>query len=146
MTLRPHTIVSALGARHRHKVVGRGNASGHGTYSGRGGKGQTARSGGTRGLRMKGFKDLMQSTPKLPGFKSFAVKPAPVRLKDLESKFDAGAEVTLQALKDKKIISINTKAAKILNTGELNKKLSVVGIACSAGAKEKIEKAGGSIK
>ena len=98
-----HTIKSASGSRRSTKKRGRGNASGHGNYSGRGGKGQTARSGGQRGLRLKAIKRLVQSTPKLRGFKSIAVKSAEVYLDVLEKNFENGAEVTLPILKEKKL-------------------------------------------
>lgn len=146
MTLQPHNIKPVKGSRHRAKTVGRGNASGHGTYSTRGGKGQTARSGGSHGLKVKGFKRIMQSTPKLPGFRSLNTKPAEVRLNDLEKKFQANEIVNLATLKERKIVGKNFATAKIILKGELTKKLSVEGVACTVGAKNAIEKAGGSIK
>jgi len=87
--LQPHTLKPAHGAKHSPKRVGRGNASGHGTSSTRGGKGQTARSGGSRGLARLGFRRLMQSTPKLRGFKSLNDKPIVVYISDLEKYFDS---------------------------------------------------------
>lgn len=146
MTLAIHNLRPSRGAKHAKKKIGRGNASGHGTSSTRGGKGQTARSGGSRGLRMKGFKFLLQSTPKLGGFKSLATKPTEVRLSDLEKKFSEGEVVNVASLKAKKLIGVNDKAAKILNTGELKKKLVIEGVKCTAKAKELIEKVGGSVK
>jgi len=146
MTLSIHTIKASVGSRRSTKKRGRGNASGHGNYSGRGGKGQTARSGGQRGLRLKAFKDLFQSTPKLRGFKSLQARDHTVRLSDLEKVFQAGDQVTLATLKEKNIVGKNAKTAKIIDTGELKKKLSITGIKCSAGAKAKIEKVGGEIK
>lgn len=146
MTLQPNTIKSSPGSRRHRKMRGRGNASGHGNYSGHGGKGQTARSGGGAGLRLKAFRRLMQSTPKLGGFKSLAVKPAEVNLSDLEKVFTAKSEVTLESLKSSGLVKNSARAAKILNTGELKKALTVSGVACTAGAKAAIEKAGGSVK
>lgn len=146
MTLHPHTIKPAKGARHSKKKVGRGNASGHGNYSGHGGKGQTARSGGNAGLKLKGFKFQMQSTPKLRGFKSLNVKPVEVLLSDLEKSFGVGETVTLKSLAEKGIISKNALAAKILNTGELTKKLTIEGIKLTKSAVEKVKAAGGDIK
>jgi len=146
MSLQPNTIKSASGSRRHRKMRGRGNASGHGNYSGHGGKGQTARSGGSRGLRLKAFRRLMQSTPKLGGFRSLNTKPTEVMLKDLDKKFSAGAVVNLQSLKESGLIKDAAKAAKILNTGELTKALTIEGIACTKVAKEKIEKAGGGVK
>lgn len=144
--LQPHTIKPAHGATHRSKVVGRGNASGHGTTAGRGGKGQTARSGGSRGLKLKAFKQFMQSVPKLRGFHSIATKPAEVYLSDLEQKFSAGDTITVAALKAKNLVGANVKAAKVVGTGELKKKLIVKGLLTTTGAAEKILAAGGTIE
>lgn len=146
MKLAIHTLKASKGSRHTAKKLGRGNASGHGNYSGHGGKGQTARSGGSRGLKLKGFKRLMQSTPKLRGFTSIATKPAEVFLSDLEKHFAAGEVVTLATLKEKNVLPASVKAAKVVSTGELKKKLTVEGIKATAGAKAAIEKAGGEVK
>ena len=146
MTLSIHTLKPARGAKHRVKRVGRGNASGHGTSSTRGGKGQTARSGGSRGLQMKGFKFLLQSTPKLRGFKSPRVKPSEVYLSEIETNFDSGATVDIAALQTKGIISKNARTAKIVSTGELTKKVVVSGLSFSKGAEAKIKAVGGEIK
>ena len=146
MVLQVHTIKPAKGARHKKKLVGRGNASGHGNYSGHGGKGQTARSGGTRGLRLKSFKFLLQSTPKLRGFKSFAAKPAEIYLSELDKHFESGAVVNLSTLKEKKLVRTGVKSVKILSTGEITKSVTVEGVACTKQAAEKIKAAGGTIK
>ncbi|MBI5729413.1 MAG: 50S ribosomal protein L15 [Candidatus Magasanikbacteria bacterium] len=146
MTLAIHNLKPARGSRHRVKRIGRGNASGHGTSSTRGGKGQTARSGGSRGLQMKGFKFLLQSTPKLRGFKSPRVKPSEVYLSDLEKHFEAGATVDLAALQGKQIISKNARTAKIVSTGDITKKFTVTGLTFSKGAETKIKAAGGEVK
>jgi len=146
MTLAVHKIKAAHGSRHKAKKVGRGNASGHGNYSGHGGKGQTARSGGGAGLRLKGFRRLMQSSPKLRGFKSIAVKPEEIYLSDLEQNFEANSTVNLATLKEKNLISDNAKAAKVIGSGELKKKLILEGIKTTASAKASIEKAQGEVK
>ena len=144
--LQPHNLKPAAGAKHRTKIVGRGNASGHGTSSTRGGKGQTARSGGTRGLWKKGFKQLLQSVPKLGGFKSMNTKPAEIYLDGLEKKFTAGETVDFKALQTKGLVSKNVKAAKIVSTGSLTIKLVISGVACTKGAAEKIKAVGGEVK
>lgn len=146
MSLHVHTIQPAKGSKRGRKVLGRGNASGHGAYSTRGGKGQTARSGGSRGTARRGFKFQLQSTPKLRGFTSLNTKPAEVYLSDLETSFQDGDNVTLSSLKEKKLISVNAKAAKILSTGDIAKKLVVEGVACTVGAAAKIKAAGGEVK
>ncbi len=144
--LHEHTIRPARGAKHSPKRVGRGNASGHGTSSTRGGKGQTARSGGSRGLQLKGFRTQLLATPKLRGFKSGIQKPAEVELFKLEKHFSSGDTVTLALLKEKNIISATAKAAKVLNTGTLTKKLILEGVTGTAGALEKVKAAGGEVK
>jgi len=146
MVLAIHTMKSAHGSRRGVKRRGRGNASGHGNYSCRGGKGQTARSGGQRGLRLKAFKNLMQQTPKLRGFKSMYKKPMVVRLVDLDKNFTTGAEITLAVLKEKRVVGKNIECVKIVNTGEITKVINIVGIKVTAEAKAKIEKVGGSVK
>jgi large subunit ribosomal protein L15 len=143
--LQVHTISAARGAKHRTKRIGRGNASGHGTSSTRGGKGQTARSGGSRGLKNLGFRRLMQSAPKLRGFKSLQTRPVTVYLTDLEKHFAIGDTVDLATLKTKKIVSLNIATVKLVDSGTLTKKLIVV-IPCSKGAVEKIKAVGGEVK
>jgi large subunit ribosomal protein L15 len=146
MQLQVHTIKPARGSKHSKKRIGRGNASGHGTYSTRGGKGQTARSGGSRGLQIKAFKRLMQSTPKLRGFRSLAEKPVEVYLKDLEKEYKAGETVDLGTLKEKGLVSCNAKSAKIVSKGDLTKKLLIVGIKATQPVANKIKSLGGEIK
>ncbi len=144
--LQVHTIKAARGAKHSPKRVGRGNASGHGTSATRGGKGQTARSGGSRGLKLKAFKMQMQSTPKLRGFTSLATKAAEVYLSDLETHFNAGDVVTIAMLKEKNLVNSTAKAAKVVTTGTLTKKISLSGIKATKGAVVKIKAAGGEVK
>ncbi len=143
--LQVHTIKAAYGAKHRVKRVGRGNASGHGTMSTRGGKGQTARSGGSRGLAQKGFRRLMQSAPKLRGFKALNSGPVEVYLMDLEKHFAAGETVDLKSLIEKHLLSINDTSAKLVLKGDLTKKL-IVAIPCTKGAAEKVKAVGGEVK
>lgn len=146
MTLAIHNLKPARGAKRPAKRVGRGNASGHGTYSTRGGKGQTARSGGSHRLRLKAFKRLMQSTPKLPGFKSLRRRPAEITTGQLEKVFSAGETVSLASLKEKGLAGREARAARLIFNGELKKKLTLDGLLISAGAAEAVKKAGGEIK
>ena len=146
MSIHVHTIQPAKGSKHVRKTLGRGNASGHGTFSTRGGKGQTARSGGSQGTRRRGFKFQLQSTPKLRGFTSLKDKPAEVYLSDLDKSFQDSEIVNLASLKEKKLVSSRAKAAKILSTGDITKKLVVEGVASTAGAALKIKAVGGEIK
>jgi len=141
-----HTIKPAAGSKHAPKKVGRGNASGHGTTACRGGKGQTARSGGSRGLHLKAFKSLMQSTPKLGGFHSLKTKPVALKLSVLEKKYQSGETVNLESLKKLKIIGVNVKSVKIIDGGELTKKLVIDGLKTTKSVAEKIKSLGGEIK
>jgi large subunit ribosomal protein L15 len=140
--------------RKERKRIGRGLGSGKGRYSGRGIKGQKARSGshklpaGFEGGQMP----LDMRLGKLRGNTSADARPVgpfrtftqPVNLRDLEQRFDAGDEVTLEALLDKGLIRNLRIDVKILGTGELTKKLSVTAHGFSASAREKIEAAGGT--
>jgi large subunit ribosomal protein L15 len=141
--------------RRARKRVGRGLGSGKGRYSGRGIKGQKARSGshtmrpGFEGGQMPLYmrlgkqrgpysKDAMPMGP----HRTFTV---PVNLTALEQKFEDGDEVTLEALVERGVIKNTRTDVKILGHGELTKKLAVTAHAFSASAREKIEKAGGTV-
>ncbi len=131
------------GSKFATKRIGRGIGSGTGKTSGKGHKGQNARSGG--GVR-PGFEGgqmpLYRRLPKR-GFKNiFAKKYVTVNVEVLE-KFENGTEVTADALKEAGIISKKLDGVKILGRGELTKKLDVKVAGFTASAKEKIEKAGG---
>jgi len=146
MKLAIHTIKSTRGSKHAHKQVGRGNASGHGNYSGKGNKGQRSRSGGRSGLKVMSFKRLMQSAPKLRGFKSLSKKPAEIYTGNLDKMFSEGEVINLAILKEKNLIPNTAKTVKVVLSGEIKKKLVFEGIKYTAGAKAAIEKAGGEIK
>lgn len=135
----------AKGARKHSPRVGRGNASGHGTYSGRGGKGQRARSGSRAGLKRLGFKQTLQRIPKTGGFRSIRVKPAVVTLEQLQKSFDEGAVVSPEKIFKKGLVEGIRAGVKIVATGTLKKKLTVRECKVTAGAKAAIEAAGGSV-
>ncbi len=142
-------------ARKDRKRIGRGLGSGKGRYSGRGLKGQKSRSGshkmpaGFEGGQMP----IDMRLPKLRGNTSADAMPIgpfrtysqPVNLRDLEERFDAGAEVTPETLKEKRLIRKVSVDVKVLGVGELSKALSVSAHGFSKTAKKKIEKAGGSV-
>ncbi len=133
----------AAGSKFSSKRVGRGIGSGTGKTSGKGHKGQNARSGG--GVR-PGFEGgqmpLYRRLPKR-GFKNiFAKQYVSINVEALEQLED-GTEVTAELLKEKGIISKTLDGVKILGRGELTKKLNVKVAKYSESAKEKIEKAGG---
>jgi len=145
MAINLSNLKPAAGARRSKKRVGRGNASGHGTYSTRGMKGQRARSGSRKGLKLKGLKARLQKIPKLRGFNSPYAKASVVALKDLEKLFSDGAQVNLAQLKKIGLVERSSPKAKILGTGKLTKKMTVQDCLVSAPAKEAIEKAGGKV-
>ncbi len=126
------------------KRVGRGTSSGNGKTSGRGQKGQNARSGG--GVR-PGFEGgqnpLFRRVPKR-GFnnKRFSVRYAVINVSDL-NKFEDGAEITPEILKEMGLVKNMLNGIKVLGNGTLDKKLTVKASVFSKSAKEKIEKNGG---
>lgn len=134
----------AKGARHARKRIGRGNASGHGTFSGRGGKGQYARNTVRRDFE-GGQTPMLRRLPSKRGFTNpFRVDYQPVNLRDL-ARFGAGTEVTPEALRDAGILTSIKKPVKILATGNIDVKLTVNAHKFSLAAKEKIEAAGGTV-
>ncbi len=118
--------------RKTKRRVGRGDASGAGTYSGRGMKGQRSRSGGKGGLKYKGLKMSLTKLPKSKGFKSLNKDLDIINLKDLESNYKEGETVELCGV-------------KVLGVGELKKKLDVKASSWSKTAEDAIIKAGGTI-
>ena len=139
-----HELRPPVGSRRKRKRVGRGNASGHGTYSGRGLKGQKSRSGG--GVR-QGFEGgqlpLVQRMARKRGFTNiFRVEYVPVNLSRL-SKFPAGSEVTPEALVQAGVVKNLRRPVKILGDGRLDVALTVRAHKFSALARERIEAAGG---
>ena len=142
-------------ARRARKRVGRGLGSGKGRYSGRGIKGQKSRAG-SHNMR-PGFEGgqmpIYMRLPKQRGPYSKDAMPmgphrthtVPVNLRDLERVFDDGAEATLEAMVEKGLIKNTRTDVKVLGQGELTKKLTVTAHSFSATAREKIEKAGGSV-
>ena len=142
-----HELRPPKGAKHARKRVGRGNASGHGTYSGRGLKGQKARAGRTPLLGFEGGQTrLIKRLPRRRGFTNlFRKEYSAVNLRDLE-RFPAGTEVTPELLKQSGVLSTLRRPVKVLATGELTRALSVTAHKFSLTAKEKIEAAGGSVQ
>lgn len=146
MTMRLNNLKTRPGAKHRVKRYGHGDRSGHGKTSGRGGKGQTARAGGSVRLGFEGGQmPLLRRIPKR-GFnnKRFTTDYATVNVSDLETLFESGATVTPETLAERGLAIRKLAGVKVLGDGELTKKLTVKAQAFSAGAKEKITKAGGT--
>jgi large subunit ribosomal protein L15 len=140
-----HDLKPAPGAHRKAKRVGRGTGSGHGKTSGRGQKGQNARSQGFRLGFEGGQMPFAQRIPKLPGFKNpFKKVYAVVNVSKL-SRFADGAKVDAEALLQAGLIH-GGEEIKILGTGRLKRRLTVEAHAFSTSARETIERAGGSVK
>lgn len=141
--------LSNLGNKNKsRKRLGRGNASGRGTYSTRGMKGQRSRSGGKGGLKLKGFKQNLLNLPKFKGMKSYRPNNQVVKLTQLVKLFDNEAKITPGTLQEKGIIDKASKPAKILLDNKelkLTKKFEIVGVLVSKSAKDVLEKAGSTI-
>jgi large subunit ribosomal protein L15 len=141
-----HTLKPRHGSKHRVKRLGCGESSGHGKTSGKGHKGQKARSGGSIRLGFEGGQmPLIRRVPKR-GFNNaqFKTRFAIVNLDTLNA-FDSGATVDEQTLLAAGVIRRPYDAVKILGSGELKKKLTIVANKASESAKAAIEKAGGSL-
>src|SRR5215204_2016579 len=147
-----HSLKPAPGSRKPRKRIGRGEGSGVGKTSGRGHKGLGARSGAKKRVNFEGGQNpIHMRMRKLRGphmkksmpFENFRTKSQPINLAELEERFDAGAEVTPESLKEKGLAK-RSDPVKILARGEISKKLDVRAHAFSAAAREKIEAAGGS--
>lgn len=130
------------GAKKRKKRIGRGDGSGHGTYSTRGIKGQKSRSG-VGGLKRLGLRHILLASPKFKGQKPVHPKMVSVSLNTLEKIFSAGKKVDATALVSSRVIRTDRRGIKILGEGKLSKPLIVVADAFSKKAREAILKAGG---
>jgi large subunit ribosomal protein L15 len=129
------------------KRVGRGDGS-TGNFCGRGMNGQNARAGGGVRLGFEGGQTpLIRRMPKLRGFSNInRVENAPISLTLLSESFEADAKVSLESLWELKGVNTNSGDVKILNKGEIDKKLTIsADIKISAGAIKAIEKAGGKV-
>jgi large subunit ribosomal protein L15 len=139
-----HSLKSRAGSRHRVKRLGKGESSGLGKTSGRGGKGQTARSGSSIRPGFEGGQmPLIRRIPKR-GFNNirFATIYSVVNLCDL-NQFDEGTRVDETLLRAHGLVRGTNDGVKVLATGELTKKITVVADKFSAAAQQKIEAAGG---
>ncbi len=141
-----HELKPTEGSRKERNRLGRGIGSGNGKTSGKGHKGQNARSGG--GVR-PGFEGgqtpLFQRLPKR-GFTNINRKEFTIVNVDTLNRFEEGTEVTPELLLETGVISKYTAGVKILGKGKLEKKLTVKAHKFSSSAKEAIEAAGGSIE
>jgi large subunit ribosomal protein L15 len=150
-----HSLAPAPGSRRPRKRVGRGEGSGTGKTAGRGQKGAGSRSGSKRRARFEGGQmPIHMRMRKLRGphmkksmpFEPFRTHTQPVNIASLESRFDAGAEVTIELMQANGLGTRKDVPIKVLANGELSKALTVHAHAFSASAKERIEAAGGICK
>ena len=149
-----HNLTPAPGSRRPRKRVGRGEGSGTGKTSGRGQKGYGSRSGAKQRARFEGGQNpIHMRMRKLRGphmkksmpFEQYGrTHTQPVNLRDLDARFDDGAEVTPDALREKNLATRKGIPVKVLGQGDISKKLTVHAHAFSASAREKIEGAGGT--
>jgi large subunit ribosomal protein L15 len=148
-----HSLKPAPGSRRPRKRVGRGEGSGTGKTAGRGQKGAGSRSGSKRRARFEGGQmPIHMRMRKLRGphmkksmpFEMFRTHTQPVNVSDLDSRFDAGTEVTLELMQSKGLATRKGVSVKVLAKGDLTKALTVHAHAFSATARQRIEAAGGS--
>lgn len=135
------------GSRHRRRRPGRGESSGLGKTCGKGHKGQKSRSGASIRPGFEGGQmPLARRLPK-KGFNNtqFKTRYATVNVSDLEAKFEDGATVDEAALRKCGLVKGVCDGVKVLGNGDLAKKLTVSVDKISATAREKVEKAGGSV-
>jgi large subunit ribosomal protein L15 len=150
-----HSLKPAAGSRRPRKRVGRGEGSGTGKTAGRGQKGYGQRSGAKRRARFEGGQmPIHMRMRKLRGphmkksmpFEPFRTATQAVNIGDLDGRFDSGAEVTLELMREKGLGKRKGVPVKVLAKGELAKPLTVHAHAFSAAARERIESAGGTCK
>ncbi|MBN2509826.1 MAG: 50S ribosomal protein L15 [Spirochaetales bacterium] len=132
----------------KKKIVGRGQGSNRGGTSGKGHKGQNSRSGGGVRLGFEGGQMPLYRRVARRGFSNYPFKEefAIVNLSTLEKSFADGDKVTVETLVKAKVLKNQKLPLKVLGNGEISKKLTVIADKVSAGAKAKIEKAGGSVE
>ena len=135
------------GANKKKRIVGRGSSSGRGSTAGKGNKGQQSRSGGKVYVGFEGGQMPLYRRIARRGFSNYWFKKefAIVNLRDLEARFADGDTVNKETLVLKGLANKADELIKVLGDGELTKKLTVAVDKVSASAKEKIEKAGGSV-
>lgn len=143
--MRLNTLKPAKGSKSSPKRVGRGMSSGLGKTSGRGHKGQHARSGGYHKTGFEGGQmPLQRRLPKV-GFRSRkGLSRAEVRLGELAQV--PGDLVDLKALIEARVVSRSTKSAKIIASGEVSRALTIRGVGVTKGARAAIEAAGGTVE
>ena len=142
--MRQNELSPAPGSKRSRKRVGRGDGSGHGTYSGRGSKGQKSRAGYSRKPGFEGGQlPLVKRLPKKRGFVNiFRIEYNVININRL-NMFESGSEVTPERLLTAGLVKSLRHPVKILGEGDINHPLSVKAHRFSTAAKAKIEAAGG---
>ena len=141
-----HTLRQPAGAKKNRKRLGRGNATGQGTYAGRGLKGQKARGSVKPGFE-GGQNPLVRRIPRLRGFRNFRrVEFQPVNLEDLAARFESGATIDGEALASVRLIDDANEPFKVLARGALPHPLEIKAPRLSQAAKDAITAAGGSFE
>ncbi len=143
MTMRLNETKPAHGARKTRLRVGRGASAGQGKTCGRGVKGQRARKGGYHKVGFEGGQMPIQRRMPKVGFRS-KIQQAEVRLDELHKV--EGALIDLDTLKTANVIPTFAEAAKVVLSGEIKKAVTLKGVGATKGAKEAIEKAGGTVE
>ena len=145
--MKEHELFPSPGARKERKRVGRGDGSGHGTYSGKGLKGQKSRAGGNIHPSFEGGQNpLVKKLPQKRGFVNpFRVEYGIINIGEL-NRFEVGTVITPELLVEKRMLKNTKMPVKILATGELDRSLTVKANRFTAAAKSKIEAAGGQVE
>ena len=143
--MRLNDISPGKGAKKEGKRFGRGHSAGQGKTSGRGQKGQKSRSGGFHKVGFEGGQmPLQRRLPKV-GFRSRMAKySAELRLHELE--LPTASVIDLDVLKKANLVPAFTTKVKVIKSGEIKKAVKLKGLKVTKGAREGIEKAGGSIE
>ena len=145
--MRQHDLRPPKGARRPRKRIGRGDSSGHGSYSGKGMKGQNARSGG--GVR-PGFEGgqnpITKALPSMRGFTNIFRKQFTVVNLDRLARFPSNSEVTPQLMVEAGVVKNLKRPVKVLGRGEMDSPMVVEAHSFSGSARRKIEAAGGSVR
>jgi large subunit ribosomal protein L15 len=148
-----HSLKPPRGSRTSRKRVGRGEGSGKGKTAGRGQKGYGARSGAKRRARFEGGQNpIHMRMRKLRGphmkksmpFEQFRTHTQPVNVSDLDQRFDDGAEVTLETMRERGLGTRKDVPVKVLARGDISKPLTIHAHGFSTAARQKIEAAGGT--
>ena len=141
-----HELKANPGARKEAKRIGRGQGSGQGKTAGKGHKGQNARSGGGVAIGFEGGQTPLYKRIPKRGFTNFTRKEYAVVNLDVLNRFEDGAVVTPEVLKETGIVKKQLDGIKVLGNGKLEKKLTVKCNKISASAKKAIEEVGGTVE